>query len=256
MKGKSIILLMFLLFSSQCVKAGDVPSWNKDFEDACTKFDQGNYTEAIRGFEQLLASGHHNASIHFNLGNAYFRVGQTGRSILQFERASLYEPGAQDVNENLSIARERVRDNFQPLPVIFLVRWWMDLKASSTPSRLLAWLTMYLWLAAVAGFGLFGLSSLLIRRISMAGLMVSLAFAALTALMYFDRVEDLEARRSAIVLVPESEIRVAPDSASERVTLIHEGSKVEVEASQGSLVQIRLVDGRVGWIEDSAIERI
>jgi len=60
---------------------------NPDFTKANEEYAQGQFTEAISGYEGLVRAGQWSANLFYDLGNAYFRTGEFGRAILNYERA-------------------------------------------------------------------------------------------------------------------------------------------------------------------------
>src|SRR5437762_11413475 len=58
-----------------------------EFAKANQEFAQGHFKEAISGYEALIHSGQWSANVFYDLGNAYFRTGDFGRGILNYERA-------------------------------------------------------------------------------------------------------------------------------------------------------------------------
>ena len=77
------------------------------FEQANTSFESGNYRAAISQYEAILAHNGFSAPLLFNLGNAYYRDGQFGAAILNFERAQVLAPRDNSIAANLRLAREK-----------------------------------------------------------------------------------------------------------------------------------------------------
>ena len=91
-------------------------------------FQQGNqfyqaedWSEAISAYENLLAAGFEGADLYYNLGNAYFKKGELGRSILNWERAAAIQPGEPDLRANLDLAGSLTIDVIEPLPEFWLL---------------------------------------------------------------------------------------------------------------------------------------
>jgi tetratricopeptide (TPR) repeat protein len=63
------------------------------------------YRESAEAYATLIASGVRNGSVYYNLGNAYYRLGDIGRAILAYRRAELYEPHDPELRANLQTAR-------------------------------------------------------------------------------------------------------------------------------------------------------
>ena len=64
-------------------------------------YRQGDYFEAAARYENVLKQGIRNGFLYYNLGNAYFKAGEIGRSVLAYERALRLVPGDEDVRVNL-----------------------------------------------------------------------------------------------------------------------------------------------------------
>lgn len=72
----------------------------------------GNYVEAIRIYEQFIAQGINDSTVFYNLGNAYYRIGDTGRAVLNYQRAIQLSPRDDDIRANLALARSQAQDPF------------------------------------------------------------------------------------------------------------------------------------------------
>ena len=80
----------------------------------------GEYHESAALLESLLADGYRNGAVYYNLGNAYFRAGEYGRSIAAYRKAKPYRPRDPYLEANLrqalSVAPGRLPE--PPAP------WW------------------------------------------------------------------------------------------------------------------------------------
>src|SRR5438094_4834518 len=80
-----------------------------DFAKANQEFAKGHFKEAITGYEGLVRAGQWSANIFYDLGNAYFRTGNFGRAILNYERALALDRHHPEATANLQIARDESR---------------------------------------------------------------------------------------------------------------------------------------------------
>src|SRR6266702_4970448 len=80
-----------------------------DFANANQDYAQGNFKEAISGYETLVRSGQWSANLFYDLGNAYFRTDDFGHAILNYERALALERHHPEATANLQIARDEAR---------------------------------------------------------------------------------------------------------------------------------------------------
>src|SRR5437870_8112232 len=77
-----------------------------EFAKANQAFAQGHFKEAIANYEALIRDGQWSANVFYDLGNAYFRTGDFGRAILNYERALALAQHHPEATANLQIARD------------------------------------------------------------------------------------------------------------------------------------------------------
>jgi tetratricopeptide (TPR) repeat protein len=65
------------------------------------------YRKAILHYERLTDSGIRNGRLYYNIGNAWFRLDDMGRAILNYRRSALYNPADPNLEQNLQFARSR-----------------------------------------------------------------------------------------------------------------------------------------------------
>ena len=72
------------------------------------------YQEAVLHYEAIVKDGGvGNGKLYYNIGNAYFRLGDTGRAILNYRRAALFMQNDQNLRQNLDYARNRRADRIE-----------------------------------------------------------------------------------------------------------------------------------------------
>src|SRR5438132_13899498 len=96
-----IIVLCCALFASAAFAQSDA-----EFAKANQEYAQGHFKEAIYGYEALVRAGQWSANLFYDLGNAYFRVGDFGHAVLNYERALALERHHPEAIANLQIARD------------------------------------------------------------------------------------------------------------------------------------------------------
>ena len=108
-----------LLLGLICLLLGASPV----LADAQSAFDQANrqyaaadYAGAASAYERALSAGGARASVFYNLGNSYQRLGQYGHAILSYERARLLTPRDPDLLANLALARKAAAAFEEPGP--------------------------------------------------------------------------------------------------------------------------------------------
>ncbi len=102
MSGKRRISWIFALGAVMALPAGgDV--YDATFERGNKAYMSGNYTEAIAAYEQLVEESVNSAAVFHNLANAYYRDGQLGAAIANYERVLQLDPGFEEAAKNLHI---------------------------------------------------------------------------------------------------------------------------------------------------------
>ena len=103
------ILLILISFSSfQQLFAGD-----SLFNNANKKYENGNYTEAIKLYNKLIDEDFKTASIYYNLGNSYYRTKDYVLAKVNFEKAYKLNPSDKDIKHNIKITNQFFVDEFK-----------------------------------------------------------------------------------------------------------------------------------------------
>src|SRR4029434_5153811 len=100
----------FFAFLFSAVWAASSPGQtDANVTQATQEYAQGHFAEAISGYEALVRAEQWSANLFYDLGNAYFRVGDFGHAILNYERALALERHHPEATANLQIARDEAR---------------------------------------------------------------------------------------------------------------------------------------------------
>ncbi len=122
-----LLLFVVLLAPQQFVSPQEV------FQHAEELYQEGRFAEAIEQYESLHKDGVVDGSVCYNLGNAYFKNGQLGLAILNYERALRLMPGDEDTKANLDFANELIVDVVQKPPLPSYVAWVVNLYQALDP---------------------------------------------------------------------------------------------------------------------------
>ncbi len=217
---------------------------------------KNDYASAIQIYEALLNRGEA-ADIYYNLGNSYYKAGDIAKAILNYERALLLQPGNGDIRANFEIARSKTVDKVEPVPEIFFVSWTKSLiNSMSVDSWAVCGVVCFILL--IVSLYLFIFSKQIVLK--KAGFISGIVFLAVTILANVfanQQKDELTNRNSAIVINPSVTVRSTPSESGTSLFILHEGHKVGVkDGSMKDWKEIRLEDGKVGWVPASAIEII
>jgi len=216
----------------------------------------GNYSDAAKLYESLLVKQGVAPELYYNLGNAYYKSNETGKSILNYERALRLSPRFEDARANLELAQQKVVDNIVQAPTFFVGRWIENLIKLLTSNQwfVLSFSVFIVSLIFVLLF-VFG-SSLIIRKLSFYAGGSLLAVTVLAFVFAEIRKDQLIIHRDAIVMTGVVTVKSSPDKSGTDLFQLHEGTKVAIESTLGSWTEIKLGNGNIGWVEQENIEKI
>lgn len=215
-----------------------------------------DFASAIQIYESLLQQGEA-PEIYYNLGNSYYKMDDIARAILNYERALLLSPGNADIRANLEIARSKAIDKVTPIPEIFFVAWIKSLVNSQSSD---AWaktgiVSFLLFLVSLAVF--FFTQHIKWKKVGFGAAALFLVVTVLANVFASQQKSFLTERNDAIILSPSVTVRSTPSESGTSLFILHEGRKVEIkDNSMREWKEIRLEDGKVGWVPASSVEVI
>lgn len=219
----------------------------RQVEAGTRAYGEGAWSEAVTRYEAAIEAGADGPDVFYNLGNAYYRAGEIGRSTLAFERALRRDPGDEAARANLELVRSQAEGTLQQAP-----DFWDRLGARTDPDGAAAVLLVG-WSLACAVW---------ILRRALGGWMRHAATAALALLLLVTAAAGVtswacwQLRQDGwSVVVRAGELREAPEPAAAVVAPAAEGLSVVQERRLGEWVRVR-AGTRTGWIEARHVEAI
>jgi tetratricopeptide (TPR) repeat protein len=247
---KQLILIFFVCSLSFAQEV------SVQFEKANQLYRNGEYQNAVTMYEQVLKNGYENATVYYNLGNAYFKTQNISASILNYEKAKRLAPRDEDIFYNLRLANLRVVDKIEPIPRLFFIEWWYSF-LNLFPSESWAVIAIVcLWLTVISGALFLLLRSILFQRVLFAIALISILICILSFVGTFQQRQIESNQQLAIVFSQSVSVKSAPDAQSTDLFVIHDGVKVELLDSVGEWKKIRLADGKIGWLPEATIRII
>jgi len=249
------IIILFLLWAF-VIPATLGQSVQSLLDSANHHYAEGRYQQAIRLYQNILAQGKEAPGVYYNLGNAYYKTNQLAPAILNYERARLRDPGNEDIQYNLGLARQQVTDRIEKIPEFFLTRWTRQF-INLLSSNQWAVISMVAFILFLILFSVY----LYTRRIGLkkSSFWISLLAVGIAAAAWFfslQQKKDVIQSREAIVFNPKVTVRSSPDESGTELFVIHEGTKVHLEDSVSGWYEITLPDGSKGWLTRESIRPI
>jgi tetratricopeptide (TPR) repeat protein len=228
---------LLLLSSTRWVSA-ETPA--SAFDAANKLYEQSNYRQAAEAYKTLVQKGQVSAPLYFNWGNALFKAGQLGQAIYAYQRAEALAPRDPDIRANLQFARNKVQ-----APTLLperAVRWLG--KLTLTEWTWMAAATLWTWLLLLAAMQWRpALKPTLQNYVVWGGLFTLIVCACFAGSFYFHRLDS-----RAIVIVPETNARLAPLDESQSAFTLHDGAELQVLDQKDQWLQVRIDPRRSGWI--------
>jgi tetratricopeptide (TPR) repeat protein len=225
-------------FTVQAANAGSA------FEQANAAFASGNDRAAIAQYEAILAHDGCSAPVLFNLGNSYYRTGQFGEAILNYERAQVLAPRDSSITANLRLAREKAT---VPAPALNEVERAARILTPNT----LAWIGSIALMMICLGIGV----GRFLPRFSHSKVIVGVAAVTLLAVAASFAIRWPEFNR-AIVITANATARIAPAGTAAESFELKAGEPVTIAKSYGQFVLARTSDGRSGWVARADLARV
>jgi uncharacterized protein YgiM (DUF1202 family) len=139
---------------------------------------------------------------------------------------------------------------------LFIWDYWDGIKAFFSPAGIFwsafgAWGLIFVFLSLLMAAGSFA-----VRRIALFGSIGMGVLFLFLLLVGFSRAGDLARTDQAVVMSSLVSVKNAPDDRSTDAFVLHAGARVQITDSVGEWMQIRLSDGKVGWVQSGAVEVI
>jgi tetratricopeptide (TPR) repeat protein len=286
MSGKKILIFFILLFtflSSSLTFAGEITreeaidiffkaneEYNAAQKEMAAKKEKEaleKFTHAAQLYEKLLESNFISGQIYYNLGNAYYRQGMSGRAILHYRKAEKLLPRNADIKTNIGLLKSDFKDKeaMRQAPEILKIAyfWYFFLNLNEITN-----ITIYMYLAFMASI----LSVIVIRlqwfkRIS---IIMASCLLVLTISLGLKAHNQYSIERG-VVIADECKIRYGPGEEYEPKFEIHEGAEVKIEDERNKWYKVYVyvdvesirdekhkkdIEFKKGWIPKANVEKI
>ena len=245
----SPLFAMVFLFTISCslVLAAEQAS---PFNEANAKYRTGEFREAEALYEEL-GKTHPTAALYYNLGNASFRDGHKGKSLVYYRRAQRISPRDRDLLWNIGVLKGALVDRFERQDKNFVLRALEETADLATMDEL-GWV-FTAGTAALAGVCLLGFLfqplRFVIRPLAFL-LILYLCCAAL--LLCFKWAEEKDPH--AVMLDKETFALYGPSEKESRAFALHEGTEGRVLDRSRDWVYLGTPDGKSGWVPETSCE--
>ncbi len=247
MKHSNIIsFLLFILLTLATSLPAGASDYLNDIVRANSLYAEKRYAESIQVYESLIHAGANNGHLHYNLGNAYIRMGKTGPAILNYIHAQEWIPRDENLAANLKFAIQQTQDKIEPPPpgTLNVLFFWVndfninELIYFAIGVNLIFWVTLTLWM---------NFPFLKVARNAFLGVLL-LSFVSIGV-----KIMNVSNLKLGVVLA--ENVDVKSGRAVDAITLfqLHEGALVTVTDRHGDWLEVRLNDEQKGWVPQKSL---
>ena len=211
-------------------------------------YEEGKYEEALGIYNQVLQNDQESADLYYNMGNAAYRSNSIAYAILYYEKALKLEPTHEDATTNLEFVSRYRLDAFEEVPQLF-VRDWISGFVHFMPERTWSILSLLFFLILLSGFLVYLFAKRIgLKKTGFVSALVTLLLFGLTFSSAASRHREIIHPDAGIILAPSVVVRSSPSDSGTELFILHEGTWIEVNEEISGWQNIRVIDGREGWI--------
>jgi tetratricopeptide (TPR) repeat protein len=253
--SRTIFALLFCLLS---IAASGQQSADKDslFIKANKAYSNDKYEDAAGLYEQILTGGMESPEVYYNLGNAYFKTRNYPKAILNFERALRLDPLNENIRFNLEKSQVYNMDQINEIPEFIIRRGLRNVLEIFSPNTW-AYISLFTFIIGLSLLLIYFLSfKIYLKRIGLYAGIAALIISVSTFFIAGSAKNFILKSGGAIVMTPTVTVKGSPDAGSTDLFLIHEGTKVFILDKIDNWYEIKLMDGKQGWLQQSEVEPI
>jgi tetratricopeptide (TPR) repeat protein len=215
-------------------------------------YENGDYENAIKTYEEILGKGYASGNLYYNLGNSYFKTDNLGKAILCFERALRFMPRDADLESNYKYALSLTKNSLPENPKFFIIRMIRSAASNFTINELLIMMSSLFFIFII--IVLLHLHFGIIRKNFHNVIIIIVVIFTVATMIFISKLNETKDR--AIVIFEKAPSRFEPSMKATIYFTLYEGAKVKVLTTRGDWCKIKRPDGKIGWIEKSNIEII
>jgi tetratricopeptide (TPR) repeat protein len=232
--------ILIFIFFIQTVFASQ---WNVYLQEGNKAYSEGRYEDAIENYSKIIDNNIESGEVFFNLGNAYYKLDEIGKSIYYYEKSLNYIDGDEALDQNLKIARLKIIDKIEPIPKLFIFEW-MESTMRILSLEYWGWLSLILFFSMALIFSLYILfTKPILFRLSW----IFFILFSISMLIFVGRIYEFESTEFGIIFEKKVDVMSEPNLGASELFILHEGTKIKINRKLNDWVEISIADGKTGW---------
>lgn len=235
-------------------------SWSSDYgalyKAANEQYRKAQYQDAVKSYTEIVDGGYQSATVYYNLGNAYFKLGDVPSALLYYEKAHVLSPGDEDINFNIYFANSKTPDKVEPAPAFFATQWWHSI-ILFFPIGTLSVLSVLCFIVASGSLVLYLFTHIIaLKKVSFyTGILVF--FAGLLFVFISNRqAHYFNDHHTAIIFSGSVNVRSGPGEQATTLFVLHDGTKINILDTSNDWIKVQLANGNEGWIQQADVKEI
>ena len=216
------------------------------FATANNLYTNGDYSAAISKYDSILSNNIESYEIYYNLGNCYYKTGDWANAIWHYEKSLRIEKNEKTI-QNLALTNLKIIDRIEPLPQLFYTKWLKNISQlfSIKIWQILALVCIWCFLIVKILYPFTGSRK---NKLSHIVLLLAILFLFTANYSYTNTI----VKKEGIIFSSTVIVNSAPTSNSADLFSLRAGVKVEVVDEIGDWINIKLTNGKTGWVKKNA----
>ncbi|CAM1358920.1 Anaphase-promoting complex, cyclosome, subunit 3 [Tenacibaculum sediminilitoris] len=249
---RKLVIYLFLFVSTITLaqSASDL------FLSANSLYKEGKYEEAIKLFEQIEAKNQVSSEVYYNLANCYYKINKTAPAIYNYEKALQLDPLNEDAKNNLIIAKRLTLDRIEALPKSVFQKFNENYLQKFTYNTWAIITIVFSFIASILFLLFYFAYTPNKKRAYFTASIISFFLLITSLTITYSQYNQTKNTIEAIIFTEEVSVNNEPTDSSNEIFTLHEGTKVYVLDSVDNWKKIKLVDGKIGWVNSQNLKEL
>ena len=212
------------------------------FVSANSDYANQQYNTAIKKYNLILSSNLESHELYYNLANSFFKINEIHQAIYYYEKALKIKPDFDDAKENLEICNLQLIDKIEEIPELMITSLYNNIINFLSLKNWIYLTLIFIWVSLI----IFSYNSFLKKNKKSVLYLVIFSFFLffITTKKYNQNINVKE----AIIYSSVINVMSAPSEQSTNLFSLHIGTKVKIEDQIENWVNIRIANGKKGWV--------